>query len=50
MFKTRGLPCRPRELRTNGEIIGKDLGDRDLNAVFPGFANNPRQLLGIVKS
>src|ERR1700733_1491815 len=33
-----------------GEIIAKHLGDRDLKAVFPGFANDPRQFLGLVKS
>ncbi|MGA8408142.1 MAG: DUF1501 domain-containing protein [Candidatus Acidiferrales bacterium] len=33
-----------------GEIISKHLGDRDLNAVFPGFANDPRQFLGLVKA
>jgi len=32
-----------------GEIISKHLGDRDLKTVFPGFANDPRQYLGIVK-
>jgi len=26
------------------------LGDRNLNAVFPGFANDPRRFLGLVKS
>ena len=33
-----------------GEIIAKHLGDRDLKAVFPGFANDPRQFLGLVKA
>ena len=33
-----------------GEIIANHLGDRDLNAVFPGFANDPRQFLGLVKT
>jgi uncharacterized protein (DUF1501 family) len=33
-----------------GEIIAKHLGDRDLKAVFPGFANDPRQFLGLVKT
>jgi len=28
----------------------KHLGGRDLNAVFPGFANDPRQFLGLIKS
>jgi uncharacterized protein (DUF1501 family) len=33
-----------------GEIMTKHLDGRDLNAVFPGFANDPRQFLGLVKS
>ena len=33
-----------------GEIISKHLGDRALPSVFPGFANDPRQYLGIVKA
>src|SRR3984957_5061411 len=33
-----------------GEIISKHLGDRDLKAVFPGFANDPKQFLGLVKA
>jgi uncharacterized protein (DUF1501 family) len=33
-----------------GEIMSKHLGGRNLNAVFPGFANDPRQFLGLVKA
>ena len=33
-----------------GEIISKHLGDRALTSVFPGFANDPRQYLGILKA
>jgi uncharacterized protein (DUF1501 family) len=33
-----------------GEIINRHLGDRDLATVFPGFANDPRQFLGLVKA
>src|SRR6202050_610248 len=33
-----------------GEIIAKHLGDRDLKTVVPGFANDPRQFLGLVKA
>jgi len=33
-----------------GEIIYKHLGDRDLKAVFPGFANDPQKFLGLVKA
>ncbi len=33
-----------------GEIITKHLGDHALSGVFPGFANDPKQYLGIVKA
>jgi uncharacterized protein (DUF1501 family) len=33
-----------------GEIISRHLGDRDLSKVFPGYANDPRQFLGLVKA
>ena len=33
-----------------GEIISKHLGDKTLATVFPGFANDPRQHLGILKA
>ncbi|HXQ24871.1 MAG TPA: DUF1501 domain-containing protein [Candidatus Acidoferrales bacterium] len=33
-----------------GEIMTKHLGGRDLSAVFLGFANDPRQFLGLIKS
>jgi uncharacterized protein (DUF1501 family) len=32
-----------------GEIMTKHLGQRDLKPVFPGFVNDPRQFLGLVK-
>jgi uncharacterized protein (DUF1501 family) len=33
-----------------GEIMAKHLGGRNLNAVFPGFANDPKQFLGLIKA
>ena len=33
-----------------GEIMSKHLGGRYLNTVFPGFANDPKQFLGLVKA
>jgi uncharacterized protein (DUF1501 family) len=33
-----------------GEIVTKHLGNRDLSAVFPGFGNDPRKFLNILKS
>jgi uncharacterized protein (DUF1501 family) len=33
-----------------GEVMTKHLGDNNLKIVFPGFENDPRQFLGLVKS
>jgi hypothetical protein len=33
-----------------GEIISTHLGDKDLKKVFPGYANDPRQFLGLLKT
>jgi len=33
-----------------GEIISKHLGDGNLNKVFPGYANDPREFLGLLKT
>jgi uncharacterized protein (DUF1501 family) len=33
-----------------GEIITRHLGEKDLKPVFPGFANDPRQFLGLLKT
>jgi uncharacterized protein (DUF1501 family) len=33
-----------------GEIISKHLGDKTLASVFPGFANDPHQYLGILRA
>jgi uncharacterized protein (DUF1501 family) len=33
-----------------GEIISRHLGDRTLTSVFPGFANDPKKYLGILKA
>ena len=33
-----------------GEVISLHLGDRMLDKVFPGFANDPRQFLGLVRA
>jgi uncharacterized protein (DUF1501 family) len=33
-----------------GEIMTKHLGGRTLNTVFPGFANDPSQFLGLIKA
>jgi len=33
-----------------GEIISSHVGEKDLSKVFPGFANDPRQFLGLMKT
>ena len=33
-----------------GEVITRHLGDRDLAKVFPGYANDPKHFMGIVKA
>jgi uncharacterized protein (DUF1501 family) len=50
LFQGRDLAVTTDYRSVLGEIIAKHLGDRSLSAVFPGFANNPRQFLGLVKS
>ena len=50
LYQGRDLAVTTDYRSVLGEIIAKHLGDANLNAVFPGFANDPRQFLGIVKS
>jgi len=50
LYEGRDLAVTTDYRSVLGEIISKHLGDRDLKAVFPGFANDPKQFLGIVKS
>ena len=33
-----------------GEMLTKHVGNRDLKNVFPGYANDPKQFLGLVKA
>ena len=32
-----------------GEILTKHVGSRDLKGVFPGYPNDPKQFLGLVR-
>jgi uncharacterized protein (DUF1501 family) len=50
LYEGRDLAVTTDYRSVLGEIMTKHLGGRDLNAVFPGFSNDPRQFLGIVKS
>jgi uncharacterized protein (DUF1501 family) len=50
LYEGRDLAVTTDYRSVLGEIISKHLGDRDLKAVFPGFANDPRQFLGMIKA
>jgi uncharacterized protein (DUF1501 family) len=52
-----GQLCQGRDLAVTtdyrsvlGKIMTKHLGGRNLSAMFPGYANDPRQFLGLIKS
>jgi uncharacterized protein (DUF1501 family) len=50
LYEGRDLAVTTDYRTVLSEIISKHLGDRDLNGVFPGFANDPRQFLGLLKA
>jgi uncharacterized protein (DUF1501 family) len=50
LYEGRDLAVTTDYRSVLGEIVSKHLGDRDLKAVFPGFANDPRQFLGMIKA
>ena len=50
LYESRDLAVTTDYRSVLGEIMTKHLGGRDLNAVFPGFANDPRKFLGVIKS
>ena len=50
LYQGRDLAVTTDYRSVLAEIITKHLGGRDLNAVFPGFANDPRQFLGLIKA
>jgi uncharacterized protein (DUF1501 family) len=50
LYQGRDLAVTTDYRSVLGEIISKHLGDQELHAVFPGYANDPRQFLGLVKS
>jgi len=50
LYQGRDLAVTTDYRSVLGEIMTTHLGGRDLDAVFPGFANDPRQFLGLVKS
>ena len=50
LYQGRDLAVTTDYRSVLGEIISKHLGDKELHAVFPGYTNDPKQFLGIVKS
>lgn len=50
LYEGRDLAVTTDYRSVLGEIMAKHLGGRDLSAVFPGFSNDPRQFLGIIKA
>jgi uncharacterized protein (DUF1501 family) len=50
LYQGRDLAVTTDYRSVLGEILSRHLGDRDLKTVFPGFANDPKQYLGLVKT
>jgi len=50
LYQGRDLAVTTDYRSVLSEIMTKHLGGRDLSAVFPGFNNDPRQFLGLIKS
>ncbi|HXT85855.1 MAG TPA: DUF1501 domain-containing protein, partial [Verrucomicrobiae bacterium] len=50
LYQNRDLAVTTDFRSVLGEILTKHLGNRDLHAVFPGFENDPRGFLNILKS
>ncbi len=50
LYEGRDLAVTTDYRSVLGEVMTKHLGGRDLSAVFPGFANDPRQFLNVIKS
>jgi uncharacterized protein (DUF1501 family) len=50
LYQGRDLAVTTDYRSVLSEILTKHLGNRDLKAVFPGFANDPKQFLGIVRA
>jgi len=50
LYQDRDLAVTTDFRSVLGEILSKHIGNRDLSAVFPGFENDPRKFLNILKS
>ena len=50
LYQGRDLAVTTDYRSVIGEIMTKHLGNHDLKTVFPGFANDPKQFLGMIKT
>jgi uncharacterized protein (DUF1501 family) len=50
LYQGRDLAITTDYRSVLAEILTRHLGDRDLKTVFPGFANDPKQYLGLVET
>jgi uncharacterized protein (DUF1501 family) len=50
LYQGRDLAVTTDYRSVLGEILTKHVGSRDLKGVFPGYANDPKQFLGLVKA
>lgn len=50
LYQGRDLAVTTDYRSVLGEILTRHLGDRELKTVFPGFASDPNQFLGLVKT
>ncbi len=50
LYQGRDLAVTTDYRNVLGEILASHLAGCDLNAVFPGFANDPRQFLGLIRA
>src|SRR5271155_1469331 len=50
LYEGRDLAVTTDYRSVLGEVMTKHLGGDNLKAVFPGFANDPRQFLGVIKA
>ena len=50
LYQGRDLAVTTDYRSVLGEIISRHMGEQNLKAVFPGFANDPKQFLNLVKA
>jgi uncharacterized protein (DUF1501 family) len=50
LYQGRDLAVTTDYRSVLSEIMTKHLGNHDLKTVFPGFASDPKQFLGMIKT